>query len=52
MSLLERDTQREGPAVHRTGPIPGRFIVMFAGKALALLMSAALVLADIPGFGS
>jgi hypothetical protein len=52
MSSLEQDTQRQGPGVHKTGPIlEERFIVMFTKKALTLLMSAALVLADIPGFG-
>jgi hypothetical protein len=35
-----------------TGPIPEeRFVVKFAKKASTLLMSAALVLGDIPGFG-
>jgi len=52
MSSLEHDSQREGPVVHKTGPIPEtRFIVMLTKKVLALLMSAALVLGDIPSFG-
>jgi hypothetical protein len=52
MSSLEHDTQRQGPAVHKTGPIvEERFIVAFTKKTLTLLVLAALVLADIPGFG-
>lgn len=52
MSPLEHNTQRQGLEVHKTGPIPVRFLVKFAAKTFALLLSAALVLADIPGFGS
>lgn len=49
---MEHNTQRQGPEVHKTGPIPeGRFIAMFTKKVLTLLMSAALVLAGIPEFG-
>jgi len=55
MASKEQDTQRQGPVVHKTGPIPPipkvRLIVTFMKKALTLLMSAALVLADVPGFG-
>jgi hypothetical protein len=52
MSSLEHNTEREGPEIHKTGPIlKERFIVMFTRKALTLMLSAALVLAEIPGFG-
>jgi hypothetical protein len=52
MSSLEHNTQRQGPGIHKTGPIPEeRFIVMFTKKLLTLLMSAAFVLAGIPEFG-
>ena len=52
MSPLEHNPQRQGPEVHKTGPIPEeRFIAMFTKKVLTLLMSAALVLAGIPEFG-
>jgi hypothetical protein len=52
MSSLEHNTQRQGPGIHKTGPIPEeRFIVMFTKKVLSLLISAAFVLAGIPEFG-
>ena len=52
MSPWEHNTQRQGPQVHETGPtLAGRFIVRFTKKTLALMMSAALVLADVPEFG-
>ena len=44
--------ERQGPQVKKTGPIlTERLIVTFTKKALTLLISAALVLADISGFG-
>jgi hypothetical protein len=52
MSSLEHNTEWPGPEIHKTGPIlKERFIVMFTKKALTLMLSAALVLAEIPGFG-
>jgi hypothetical protein len=52
MSSLEHNTQRQGPGIHKTGPIPEeRFIVTFTKKLLTLLMSAALVPLGIPEFG-
>ena len=46
----KQDIRRQGPGVYKTGPRE-RFIVKFTREGLTLLMSAALVLADIPGFG-
>jgi hypothetical protein len=43
---------KEGPESDNTGPIGAEHIIVrFTKRALTLLMSAALVLADIPGFG-
>lgn len=51
MSALEQDVWGQGPGVRKTGLIPEeRCIVMSAKKVLTLMMSAALVLADIPEF--
>ena len=52
MCPLEHNTRSQGPEVNKTGPtLDGRFIVRFTKKTLTLLMSAALVLADVPEFG-
>ena len=52
MSSLEHNTQRQGPEVNKTGrSLDRRFIVKFTNKTLTLLMSAALVLADVPEVG-
>jgi hypothetical protein len=49
MSSLEHNTEREGPEIHKAGPIlKERFIVMFTRKALTLMLSAAVV---APGCG-
>jgi hypothetical protein len=52
MSSLEQGIPKRGAVVHETSPIlAARFIVRYTKRALTLLMSAALVLADIPEFG-
>jgi hypothetical protein len=52
MSSQEHNLRKQGPRVHKTGPVlKEHSIVTFTKKALTLLMSAALVLAEIPGFG-
>jgi len=53
MSSQEHNIRKQGPQVHKTGPVlKEHSIVRFTKKALTLLMSATLVLAEIPGFGS
>jgi hypothetical protein len=53
MSSKEHNLRTQGPRVRKTGPVlKEHSIVTFTKKALTLLMSAALVLAEIPGFAS
>jgi hypothetical protein len=53
MSSQEHNLRKQGPRVHNTGPVlKEHSIITFTRKALTLLISAALVLAEIPGFGS
>jgi hypothetical protein len=53
MSSREHNLRKQGPLFRKTGPVlKEHSIVTFTKMALTLLMSATLVLAEIPGFGS